>query len=230
MESGFNFYYTFREGETAWIYARTLNVFRRLLGVTAFSIDPYQVGHGNEEGIESGAFWFYRKLGFRPTRPELLALTLREEQKVAAGESYRTSAATLRKLAAGPMIFELDEVGAGDWDRFQVRNIGLAVQRRVSERYRGQAERMREASVKAIARVLGIDGRFLNENELATFRDFAVVLALIPNLGQWSAEEKQRVVRIIKAKAGRDEARYLRLMQKEKRLRNEIIKIGSAAA
>ena len=71
MESGFNFYYSFREGETAWIYVKTLAVFHHLLGVTAFSIDPYQLGYENEEGIESGAFWFYRKLGFRPTRPHL---------------------------------------------------------------------------------------------------------------------------------------------------------------
>src|SRR5258707_10994235 len=54
MESGFNFYYSFREGETAWIYAKTLAVFHHLLGVTAFSIDPYQIGYENEEGIESG--------------------------------------------------------------------------------------------------------------------------------------------------------------------------------
>ena len=46
-----------------------LNIFRHLLGVTAFSLDPYQIGYENEEGIESGAFWFYRKLGFRPTDP-----------------------------------------------------------------------------------------------------------------------------------------------------------------
>jgi hypothetical protein len=44
---------------------------RQLLGVEVFSLDPYQIGHENEEGIESGAFWFYRKLGFRPVRPEL---------------------------------------------------------------------------------------------------------------------------------------------------------------
>ena len=56
MESGFNLYYTFREGETAWLYARILRLMRQLLGVTVFSIDPYQVGHENEEGIDSGAF------------------------------------------------------------------------------------------------------------------------------------------------------------------------------
>jgi hypothetical protein len=76
MESGFNLYYTFRAGETAWLYARILRLMRQLLGVTVFSIDPYQIGHENEEGIESGAFWFYRKLGFRPVKPELLKLRL----------------------------------------------------------------------------------------------------------------------------------------------------------
>jgi len=33
-----------------------LRLLRQFLGVTVFSIDPYQVGHENEEGIESGAF------------------------------------------------------------------------------------------------------------------------------------------------------------------------------
>ena len=63
-EIGFNLYYTFREGETAWIYARTLRLLKQLMGVTVYWLDPYQIGHQNEEAIESGAFWFYRKLGF----------------------------------------------------------------------------------------------------------------------------------------------------------------------
>src|SRR2546425_4221192 len=107
MESGFNLYYTFRDGETAWLYARILRLMRQLLGVTVFSIEPYQIGHENEEGIESGAFWFYRKLGFRPVRPELMKLTLSEEQKIEARRDYRTSARTLRRLAGGHLLFEL---------------------------------------------------------------------------------------------------------------------------
>lgn len=129
MESGFNLYYTFRDGETAWLYARTLNVMHRFAGVTAFSLDPYQIGHENEEGIESGAFWFYRKLGFRPTDNDILKLTLKEEEKIKTREGYRTGSATLRKLAASPMIFELDTARSGDWDRFQVRRIGFKAQR-----------------------------------------------------------------------------------------------------
>jgi hypothetical protein len=129
MESGFNLYYTFRDGETAWLYARTLNLMHHFAGATAFSLDPYQVGYENEEGIESGAFWFYRKLGFRPVRKDVLELAVREEQKIASRKGYRTSATTLRKLAQSPMIFELNRERRGDWDRFQVRKISFRAQR-----------------------------------------------------------------------------------------------------
>ena len=129
MESGFNLYYTFRDGETAWLYARTLNVMHHFAGVTAFSLDPYQIGYENEEGIESGAFWFYRKLGFRPTQKEALQLASKEEEKIAARKGYRTPASTLRRIARSSMIFELSQELRGDWDSFQVRKIGFKVQR-----------------------------------------------------------------------------------------------------
>src|SRR5262249_7965859 len=70
-EVGFNLYYTFRDGETAWLYARLLKFLRQELNARRFSIDPYQLGHENEEAIASGAFWFYRKLGFRPVAPDI---------------------------------------------------------------------------------------------------------------------------------------------------------------
>jgi hypothetical protein len=149
MESGFNLYYTFRDGETAWLYARILNVMHHFAGVTAFSLDPYQIGFENEEGIESGAFWFYRKLGFRPTQPDVLQLALREEEKIRTRKGYRTPAATLRKLARSPMIFELDEERRGDWDRFQVRKIGFRALRGLSdEEEKGLEQRVRSVIIK----------------------------------------------------------------------------------
>jgi hypothetical protein len=129
MESGFNLYYTFRDGETAWLYARILNLMHHFAGVTAFALDPYQIGYENEEGIESGAFWFYRKLGFRPTDRNVLKLVEKEEEKLATRDGYRTPARVLRKLAASPMVFELDEKRIGDWDRFQIRNVGFRFER-----------------------------------------------------------------------------------------------------
>jgi hypothetical protein len=104
-EVGFNLYYTFRQGETAWLYARLLKLFRERFRVTSFVIDPYQLGHENEEAIESGSFWFYYKLGFRPESPEVARLADREEQRIVTHPEHRTQPATLRKLAIAPMVY-----------------------------------------------------------------------------------------------------------------------------
>ncbi len=127
MEVGFNLYYTFREGETAWLYARLLHLFWQLLGPSVFSVDPYQLGHHNDEAIESGAFWFYRKLGFRPADAQVAKLLQLEESKLRANPAYRTSARTLRRLAAGWLIYETSEARSGDWDHFETRRAAMAL-------------------------------------------------------------------------------------------------------
>jgi hypothetical protein len=106
MEVGFNLYYTFRQGETAWLYARLLKLYHERYRVTSFLVDPYQLGHENEEAIDSGSFWFYYKLGFRPESREAARLAERELQRIAAQPGYRTRPTTLRKLAASPMVYE----------------------------------------------------------------------------------------------------------------------------
>ena len=234
MESGFNLYYTFRDGETGWLYAHTLHLFRCLLGVTVFTLDPYQIGYENEEGIESGAFWFYRKFGFRPTSPALIKLVENEEKKIATRSGYRTPARTLRRLAESPMIFELENTGPalngsrlGNWDRFHVRNIGLAVQRRMAATSGGDAERFKSEAVKQLTRAPGMQTEDWPRAGLSALQDFAVALSLVEDLREWSADERRGLVRVIRAKAASDENTYLKLMQKHARLRRTIINLGS---
>ena len=125
MEVGFNLYYTFREGETAWLYGRLLHLFRQLVGVNYFAVDPYQIGLHNQEAIDSGAFWFYRKLGFRPTDPNVAKLLASEEKKLRADPNYRTRPSTLRRLAAGWMIYETAGAKPGKYDDFEVRHLAM---------------------------------------------------------------------------------------------------------
>ncbi len=120
MEVGFNLYYTFREGETAWLYAQILKLFREQLGVTCFSVDPYQLGCENDEAIESGAFWFYRKLGFRTTSEKIARLIAGEEAAMQENPGYRTTPAMLRRLARSPLIYN----GGAEWDGFELRRLG----------------------------------------------------------------------------------------------------------
>ncbi len=109
IEVGFNTFYTYRQGETAWIYAQALRCLRALTGAECFSIYPYQIGQNNDEAIDSGAFWFYRKLGFRSGRPDLQELCEREEKRIAANPEYRTPPRTLRRLSEAHMFYEVYE-------------------------------------------------------------------------------------------------------------------------
>jgi hypothetical protein len=198
-EVGFNLYYTFREGESAWLYARLLRLFRQVLGVTCFSVDPYQIGLENPEAVDSGAFWFYRKLGFRPVDPKVAALMDREERRMRQTPGYRSSRRTLEKLAEGYMLFESPSSPKGVWDNFRVRNLGLAV------------ERARLAGALNTESSSGLD----------------LVLSLVPDLPRWTPEEKLAAARILRAKQSASEARYLRLMQRHPRLRAGFLALGT---
>jgi hypothetical protein len=100
-----------------------------LLGATCFAVDPYQIGHHNDEAIESGAFWFYRKLGFRPANPKVARLLESEESKLRADPAHRTPARALERLAEGWMLYEAPGSRVGDWDRFEARRAAMALQR-----------------------------------------------------------------------------------------------------
>ncbi|MGO9404194.1 MAG: hypothetical protein ACLPVW_12075 [Terriglobales bacterium] len=232
MEVGFNTFYTFRGGEAGWIYAQVLRCLCHLMGTTCISVYPYQLGHDNEEAIESGAFWFYRKLGFRPGRPDLQRLAEREEGRIAAATKlgrtkYRTPARTLRRLAAGHVFYELPGSQVGAWDTFSTRNIGLRVNRRMAQEFQGESHRLRKESARAVARILGVDTSSWTPSECASFENFAVVLALVPGLEGWTREDKEALLRIIRSKSKADEMLYLHLTQRHERLREALLKLGS---
>jgi len=229
IEVGFNTFYTYRDGETAWIYAQALRCLHRHMGATCISVYPYQIGQGNDEALESGAFWFYRKLGFRPGRRELLRLAEREEQRIARDRKYRSSRRVLQRLAQGHVFYELPGSEKKAWDRFSTRNLGLQVNRRMALEFGGDSRRIRDASVAAVSRDLGVHPTRWNSLEQQAFENWALVLALIPDLADWSPAEKRELVRILRAKANGNEMQYLRLTQQHSRLRQELLRLGSRA-
>jgi hypothetical protein len=105
VEISFNTFSTYRDGEAAHIFARTLAMARRVLGSQTFIIGPYALGHGNREAIDSGAWWFYYKLGLRPRAPAARALARRELKRWRADRSYRSDRAALEALARWPLCY-----------------------------------------------------------------------------------------------------------------------------
>ncbi len=225
IEVGFNVYYTFREGESAWIYATILKLFYEALGVTSFSVDPYQIGYENEEAIGSGAFWFYRKLGFQSTSAALRRAIAREEETLAQDANRRTPSRLLRRFAEHGMIF--DAAGRfADWEKFHVRRIGLAVGRRTASKFGGDAAAARASAVDRVAKSLRIAPPGPSAAGRRAFESLALVLDLLPGLPRWSREEKALAAKILRAKGSRDETAYLRLMRRHGRMRAGMVKLG----
>jgi hypothetical protein len=227
MEVGFNTFYAYREGETTWIYSQYLRLLHQISGATSISVYPYQIGQDNEEAIQSGAFWFYRKLGFRPGRRDLLQIAEREEAKMLRDPDHRTSASTLRKLASSHIFFEFGTARQGRWDTFSTRNLGLAVQRKMAADFTGDAEKMRRATATRLAGMLRVSLDQLNARERWAFDNYAVTLSVVRNQKRWTPDEKRLLLAIIRAKAGATETRYLRLLQQHTRLRDALLHAGS---
>ncbi len=236
IEIGFNVYYAFREGESAWMFSRVVKFLHDALGATVFSMDPYQIGHENEEAIKSGAFWFYRKLGFRSTDPKLRALTEREEKKLAADSSYRTPVRMLRRLASRNLLYDMSALSnpkskiqnpKSPWDSFHIRNLSLAVIRRMARDYGGDAEKIRRVSHANVARALGVRSSAWSEAQSRAFTDLSLVLDLISDLPDWPKSERDAVAGIALAKSGPFESPYLRLMQRHARLRAALLGLGA---
>jgi len=228
IEVGFNTFYTYRQGETAWIYAQALRSLHALMGATTISVYPYQIGQNNDEALDSGAFWFYRKLGFRCGRPDLEELARREEQRIAADQRYRTPRKTLKRLAEAHVFYEMDREGApGPWDTFSTRNLALRVNRRMAREFGGDSVRIGEASVREVSRALRIKPARWTQPERRSLENWSLVLGLIPGLKRWSPQEKRDLIAIIRSQSGPSEMRYLRLTQRHARLRKELLRLGS---
>jgi hypothetical protein len=105
---GINIFPWFRGGESVRTFQRLMAVYYQQLGVKRFGVEPYQIGLDNPEGIESGAFWFYYRMGYRPKQSDLLHLASLEWKKIKANKNYRSPKSTLKKLAHSRMLLSTD--------------------------------------------------------------------------------------------------------------------------
>jgi hypothetical protein len=111
-------------------------------------------------------------------------------------------------------------------DRFHVRNIGLAVQRKMAGSGLSAAA-FRARSADRLARILPASRGRRNSSDRAAFEALSTVLGLVPSIAGWSQAERRAVADIVDAKSGTSEIRYMRLLQRHDRLRKELLRLGS---
>jgi hypothetical protein len=105
----------------------------------------------------------------------------------------------------------------------------LRVNRRMAREFRGDATLMREKSRSALERILGVNmsSSSWTPLEKTVFDNFALALTLARELRDWTKEEKDDLLRVIRAKAKRDEMLYLHLTQRHYQLRKALLRLGS---
>ncbi len=188
----FNTFETFRNSEARQVFARFVAVIHHLFGCDWFSVEPYQLGAGNDEGIESGAWWFYERFGFRPRNGAARRLAAREIARRSARAGHRSSPATLRALARSHLFFSLNpDVPA----RLPRIDVWLSASVEALRRYRPAKSRERF-------------GRWTGLALAWTSR------------GHWSVAERRDLLRLAMAKDGRGERDYQQRLLRHRRLRN----------
>lgn len=205
----FNIFASFRGGETAYTFARTLAMVRHLFGAESFSLDQYQLGKGNDEAIASGAWWFYYKLGFRPLTADARRLMRKELACMRANPAHRSHAATLHALAESHMVF--------DFERSRVpvlplvAELGLRIGDGLAARAGSARELVLAQCIKATMKLTGVRSMrgFSAGERLAWKRWSPLVVFALPGVLRWNPADKRALARVIRAKGGRDESEFL---------------------
>jgi hypothetical protein len=155
-EIAINVFDTFRSGEASLIFEHFFRVFYHHFGGRAFLMRRWQVGHENEEGLQSGSFWFYFKLGFRSIDPRTNELARTEWSIIRRDRTYRSDIKTLKKLALSDMVIDLRPKIEKPYKELLVSRIAFALTHMIAEKYNGDGSKAERNSVRFAKSVLGI--------------------------------------------------------------------------
>ncbi|MEN8006995.1 MAG: hypothetical protein ABFS42_08260, partial [Candidatus Krumholzibacteriota bacterium] len=210
VEVAFNVFDTFRGVEAGFIFTRLLTTLRHMFKARTFTLFPYQLGgEGNEEGLASGAWWFYQKLGFRPRDGELLELMNVELDRMRKSPGHRSSRGVLKRLAAENVYYDLGKPRRDVIGELPLANIGTHLTDYLAGRFGSRRDRAAAVCGKEAAGLLGIrpSARFSIDEKLAWGR-WAPLVMILPGVEGWPQDEKRALVEVIRAKGGRRESDF----------------------
>ena len=214
-----NVFTDYRGGEAKYIFDQAMQVHQKVYRLKRFTVDPYQLGKDNSDGIQSGAFWIYYRAGFRPMLPEQQDLAAAEQEKISAKKGYRSSNATLQTLAGSRLELVLQKNAVG----FDVTDLSRAYAAIISQQYKGNRTLAERTSLQKLSAILKISGS--DEKLQFILKSWSVVL--ISNEHELRQDKAlQKTLRhLFRLKAGGSEEAYNALLQQTPALKKMIQKI-----
>ncbi len=155
---GLNIYDQFRGGESAFMVAQVLRLYRQLFQINYFQVEATQFGLDSPEGIATGVFWFYYKLGFRPVDIQLRLLAKTEYKKIKSRKGYRSSEKTLLKFTENNISLTFgNKVQSGVYD------ITNQVKKMIIKKYKSNSQRAEQECVNEFLIKTTCKDSFTNE-------------------------------------------------------------------
>lgn len=207
---GLNIFPSFRGGESTFLFSQILRLYKNRFRLKYFEAEPYQIGLDNPEGIASGAFWFYYKLGFRPSQNELAKIAEEEMIKIKKDRKYRTEAAVLKSLAHSVMFLNTLNIGTNS-EIFipDSHNISKLISSQISNEFHGDRIKAIEAYKKNIKVKTGIsNSTFKSQVEISKFNSLLPLLNILCSKKAISKPEIALMIKLVRAKAAQTEFNY----------------------
>lgn len=218
---------SFRGGESARIYVRTLAMVHQVFGCDAFMISPYQLGEENEDALKSGAWWFYQKLGYRPRDRKLLRLMERELSTMKRRPRHRSSLSVLKQLASENIYLDLNKQRDDVLGVLDLPNVGLKITDLLSHRFGSEREQGETTLAAEAANTLGVTNfRDWSEGEKLAWRRWSPLVALLKDLDHWPPADQEALVRLVRAKGGRQELDFVQAFDGLGRLRKAVVRLA----
>jgi hypothetical protein len=211
---GLNVFPSYRGGESQYMFEQVLQVHAQVYKLKRFTVDPYQIGNKNSDGIHSGAFWIYYRAGFRPVLPELIELAAAEAEKIKTIPGYRSSAPVLKKLAENKLELVVQKKAV----RFDANDLSLAYASVLKNKYHNNRTRFEQGNEKKLATILRIKN--YDEPKMKfVLQNWAVLLMQHKEALQQNSALKKVLKQLFMLKATAREADYHALLQKSNALR-----------
>ena len=204
-----NVFPAYRGGESQYIFQQAMQLHRKVYGLKRFSVDPYQIGKENSDGIKSGSFWVYYHAGFRPLLKAQQELAETEARKLATLRGYRSSKQILVKLADSRMQLTMDK-SAIQIDATDLSLLWLAI---LKKKYDNDRVSASADGAKKLAAIIQLEN--WREDQINfVLENWAIILLANENELRENNSLKRSVKKLIELKAEGREENYIHVLQK----------------
>ena len=219
---GLNIFPAYRGGESQYIFQEVLRLHAKVYHLNRFTVDPYQIGKDNSDGLTSGAFWTYYHSGFRPIREQQRKLADAEALKIKSTKGYRSPNSVLSKLANSRMEILLDKKAV----RFDATDLSRAYLNIVQNKYNRDRKLAEEFSFTKLVKLLQIKN-YDEEKMNFILKNWCVLLLTHEQDLRTNGKLRTTLKTLFEYKANGSEEEYISGLQQAKQLRHLIQQIVS---